>query len=454
MRLSRVSPFLVLVVTLHAEPPPSTAEQYRETAGRLIGAALSDLTGYQKLTYLCDRIGNRIPGGGGLPQAINWAVAQMRRDGLTNVIASPVKVQTWIRGKESLSLLQPVRRELPILGLGNSVGTAPEGIEAEVVVVPNFNELEKLGRAGVEGKIVLFNAPYVDYSTTVQYRALGASRAAKLGAAAALVRSVASATLRTPHTGALWYAPDAPRIPAAAVTIEDAMMMQRLADSGDRVRIRLKMEAHQGPEVDSANVTGEIPGREKPEEVVVIGGHLDSWDVGQGAQDDASGSVAAMQAAYLIHRSGLQPRRTIRVVLWTDEEKGGAGSRAYRQSIGDQIKNHVAAIEMDGGAERPVGFETPIKDAPALARLRAIAGLLSGIRATNIISGSGEADTTPLETEGVPVMGLRTVMEHYFDWHHTEADTLDKIKPDEFQANVAALAVMAYVLADMPERLR
>jgi len=195
-------------------------------------------------------------------------------------------------------------------------------------------------------------------------------------------------------------------------------------------------------------------GREKPEEVVVIGGHLDSWDVGQGAQDDASGAIAAMQAAYLIRKLGLQPRRTIRVVLWTDEEKGVTGGKAYRASIGDQIGNHVAAIEMDGGAERPRGFETPIKEEAPLARLREIARLLDGIKAGEIIPGEGEADTGPLETDGVPVLGLRTVMKHYFDWHHTEADTVDKIKPEEFQLNVAAFAVMAYVLADMPERLR
>jgi Zn-dependent M28 family amino/carboxypeptidase len=232
------------------------------------------------------------------------------------------------------------------------------------------------------------------------------------------------------------------------------MMIQRLTDEGGTVRVRLKMEAHETVETDSANVIGEISGREKPEEIVVIGGHLDSWDVGQGAHDDASGAVAAMQAAYLIRKLDLKPRRTIRVVLWTDEEKGATGGTAYRKSIGDQIRNHAAAIEMDGGAEKPIGFETPVKDPASLAKLREIASLLNGIKAGAIIPGEGEADTGPLETDGVPVLGLRTVMRHYFDWHHTEADTLDKIKPEEFQANVAAMAVMAYVLADMPERLR
>jgi Iap family predicted aminopeptidase len=420
----------------------------------LIGAALSDPTGYQKLAYLCDNIGHRITGGPALQEAIAWAAGQMRKDGLVSVSTPDVKVQRWVRGKEGLSILSPVRRELPVLGLGSSVGTPPEGIEADVVPVSSFDELEKLGRSMIEGKIVLYNVAFSDYGTTVRYRAEGPSRAAKLGALASLVRSVGSATLRTPHTGALWYTDDAPKIPAAAVTIEDALLIQRLTNAGGKVRLRLKMEAHESGTVDSANVIGEIPGWEKPEEVLVIGGHLDSWDVGQGAHDNASGAVAAMQAAYLIRKLGLKPRRTIRVVLWTDEEKGATGGKAYRQSIGDQIKNHVAAIEMDGGAEKPAGFETPIKNAGSLVKLREIASLLNGIQAGSIIPGEGEADTGPLETDGVPVLGLRTVMKHYFDWHHTEADTLDKIKPEEFQANVAAFAVMAFVLADMPERLR
>lgn len=445
---------ILLCATASGLSAETLTETYREPAARLIGEALTDRTGYQKLAWLCDRIGNRLAGSPALNEAIRWASEQMRKDGLSNVQTPLVKVPYWIRGNESVTLLSPVPRKLPMLGLGRSVGTSPEGITADVIAVSNFDQLEKLGRAKVEGKIVLYNAPFEGYSKTVQYRSSGPTRAANLGAVGVLVRSVGSATLRTPHTGALMYTGNGPKIPAAAITIEDAMMLQRMLDSGAQVRIQLKMEAHELPDADSANVIAEIPGREKPEEVVVMGGHLDSWDVGQGAQDDGSGCVAAMQAAYLIRKLGLTPRRTIRVVLWTNEENGLAGGRAYRQWIGPKIANHVAAIEMDGGSERPVGFETKVKDPASLASLQQITALLKSVGAGSILQGGPEADISPVVTDGVPGLGLRTTMEHYFDWHHTEADTVDKVNERDFQANTAALAVMAYILADMPDRLK
>lgn len=444
---------IATAVALSAQSAETSTKSKQDARERLIGAALADSTGYDKLAYLCDRIGNRLGGSHALQEATEWAAAQMGRDGLANVSLQPVKVVHWVRGHESLHLLAPAERDLPILGLGLSVGTPPEGIAADVVVVSNFDELEKLGRSGVAGKIVLFNAPFVSYSQTVPYRGSGPSRAARLGAVAALVRSVGSATLRTPHTGALNYAADAPRIPAAAVTIEDAMMMQRLVNAGNTVKVRLTMEAKELPPADSANVIGEVIGREKPQEVVVIGGHLDSWDVGQGAHDDGAGCVVAMQAAHLIQSLGLRPRRTIRVVLWTNEENGQAGGKAYRAAIGDRIANHVAAIEMDGGSERPVGFDINTKDEAVLGKLRTISKWLDGIGASGLSSGRAETDVAPLADAGVPVLGLRTVMEHYFDWHHTQADTVDKVNPRDFRANVAAMAVMAYSLAEMPERL-
>ncbi len=446
--------FFLLCATAFSSSAGSLTETYREAAARLIGEALTDHTGYAKLAWLCDRIGNRLAGSTALNEAIRWAAEQMRKDGLTNIQTPSVKVPHWVRGNESLTLIAPVSRKLPMLGLGRSVGTPPDGITASVLAVSSFDELERLGRAKVQGKIVLYNVPYEGYGKTVQFRASGATRAAKLGAVAALVRSVGSATLRTPHTGALLYAAGEPKIPAAAITIEDAMMLQRMLDSGAEVRVHLNMEAHELPDADSANVIAEIPGTEKPEEVVVMGGHIDSWDVGEGAQDDGSGCVAAMQAAHLIRKLGLKPKRTIRVVLWTNEENGLAGSRAYRQWIGPKIANHIAAIEMDGGSERPIGFDTQVKDPAALARLAQITALLKSVGASQVLQGGPEADISPVVKEGVPGLGLRTVMEHYFDWHHTEADTVDKINERDFQANVASLAVMAYVLADMPERLQ
>ena len=422
----------------------------------MIDAALADQGGYDKLSYLCDRIGNRLAGSPSLDKAIAWAAVQMKKDGLENVVTPRVKAPHWVRGRESASLLEPVDRPLTMLGLGGSVATPKKGITAQVIPVASFEELEKRGRAEVDGKIVLFNAPWEGYFKTVQYRSGGASRAAKLGAVAVLVRSVTPVSLQTPHTGALEYAADGPKIPAAAVTIEDATLMQRLADAGTRVVVHLEMEAHTLPDADSANVIGEIPGREKPDEIVVIGGHIDSWDVGAGAQDDGSGIMTALEAAHLIHELGLRPRRTIRVVFWTNEENGTAGAKAYREWVGEAVKNHVAAIEMDGGAEKPVGFGVTVgtNSSRLLDQLREVGKLLERIDAGAIQAGGGGADIAPLMRDGVPGLGLRTVGTHYFDWHHTRSDTVDKIKPEELRLNIAAMAVMAYVLADMPESPR
>jgi hypothetical protein len=432
-------------------PAQTLTESYRTTASRIIDAAQADQGGYEKLTYLCDRIGNRLAGSPSLDKAISWAAEQMKRDGLMNVSTPRVKSPHWVRGNESAAMIEPVDRPLTILGLGGSVATPKKGITAEVVPVSSFDDLQKQGR-NIEGKIVLFDVKYEGYGTTVRFRHAGASRAAKLGAVAMLVRSITPLAVQLPHTGSLEYSPEAPKIPAAAITIEDALLIQRLSDAGSKVIVHLEMEAHTLPDADSANVIGEIPGREKAEEVVVIGGHIDSWDVGQGAQDDGSGIITALEAAAILKRLGLQPRRTLRVVFWTNEENGLAGGKAYREWVGDKIKDHVAAIEMDGGAEKPTGFGfTGSGDsAQMIARVREIGKLLEPIEAGSIVPGGGGADISPLMRDGVPGLSLRTVGTHYFDWHHTRADTVDKVKPEELRLNIAAMAVMAYVLADMP----
>lgn len=420
----------------------------RSPAERLVAAALKDEAGLARLEYLCYRIGNRVTGSPALDEAIRWSIAEMKSAGLENVRTIPAKVPHWVRGDESAEMLAPVKKKLYMLGLGLSVGTAKGGVTADVVAVSDFEELEKLGRAGVEGKIVLFDAPYVSYGKTVVYRSAGASRAAKLGAVAVLVRSITPRSLRDPHTGALRYAADAPKIPAAAVSVEDAIWIHHLAQAGQKVRVHLEMNAQSLPEVESADVMGEIRGSEKPEEVVVIGGHLDSWDVGQGAHDDGSGVVAALQAVTLMKQLGLKPKRTIRVVFWTSEENSGNGGTAYRAWVGDAIGRHTAAIEMDGGAERPIGFEVTA-DAAFQDRVRRIAPELKSIGADTVREGAPEADVDSLSKAGVPVLGLRTTMEHYFDYHHTEADTFDKIVPDDFRRCVAAFAVMSFGLAEM-----
>jgi Zn-dependent M28 family amino/carboxypeptidase len=456
------------------------AADYSAPATKLIGAALADEHSLDRLEYLCDRIGNRLSGSPALVKAIDWAEAEMKQAGLENVRVLPVKVPHWVRGQESLTMIEPIGRPVFMLGLGDSVGTPSAGIEAEVVTVADFSQLASLGRDKVAGKIVLYNAPFESYGATVMYRTAGPSEAAKLGAVAALVRSVTPVSLRDPHTGTLNYEEGVPKIPAAAVSVEDAEAIARLAKAGVPVRVRLKMEAHMEPDADAADVMGEIRGSERPDEVVVLGGHIDSWDVGQGAQDDGTGIMASFEAVALMKKLGLHPKRTVRVVFWVNEENGGAGGRAYRDWLGDKVKNHVAAIEMDGGAEKPLGFgfgggeggmlrrrRAPGVGAPTMmparhsieeseaefTRVVEIGKLLDVIGSGAITHGGGGSDIEPLIGAGVPGFGLRTVGTHYFDWHHSNADTFDKVDPGDFRQCVATLAVMSYVLADMPERL-
>ena len=453
--------FAVLLSILSAQAPRSLDAEYREVAGRLIGAALVDTSGWEKLTHLTTRIGNRLSGTPALERAVEWVAQQMKSDGLENVRTQPVKVPRWSRGSESAHIVSPVQRPLGMLGLGGSIGTPKEGIIASVVVVSTFDELERLGADKVKGKIVLYDMAWQGYGQTVRYRRNGASQAAKLGAVAALVRSVTPRSLYTPHTGAMNYEPTAPQIPTAAITVEDAAWIHRATQMGDDVRVRLVMEAATLPDADSANVIGEISGRERPDEVVVLGGHIDSWDVGQGAHDDGAGVLAAWQAVTLMKQLGLKPRRTVRVVAWTNEENGARGAAAYRASLGTDVSKHVAAIEMDDGAERPLGFGFTIRGLSntdprvvnAMKALREIGQLLEGIGANTIGPEGSGADIEPLMLAGVPGLGLQTVGEHYFDWHHTNADTLDKVDFQDFRRCIATMAVMAYVLADMPGRL-
>ena len=287
----------------------------------------------------------------------------------------------------------------------------------------------------------------------MRFRAAGPSRAGALGAVAMLVRSVGPAGLRTPHTGALTYADGQPQIPAAAVTTEDAARLQRMVDRGTPVRLKLMMEARFLPDADSANVVGEIRGRELPDEVVVVGGHFDSWDVGTGSTDDGGGCIATWEALRLMKKLNLRPRRTIRVVLWTNEENGGRGGAAYRDRHLAELGNHVMMLESDGGVFRPTGFGFSGTEA-GRARVRDIATLLAGIHAGTIGASGGGADIGPsVQQAGIPAMSLE-VEGNYFLLHHTPADTVDKIDPLEIARSSAAIAVMSYVIAEMPERLR
>ncbi len=454
MQKSRLVVAVSLAAVVTVSTPfaqPHWLEAYREPARRLIGEATSSSFAWDRLAELGDTFGHRLSGSENLDAAIKWAASEMRKDGL-DVRLDPVKVPHWVRGAESLEIVAPGRHPLVMLGLGNSVGTPPGGIEGELLIVHSFRELDTAGDR-VKGRIVLFDVPFTTYGETVVYRADGPSRAAAKGAVAMLVRAVGPAGLRTPHTGALRYADGQPQIPAAAVSAEDADRLVRMQKRGTNVRLRLRMEAKFLPDADSFNVIGEIRGRELPDEVVVVSGHFDSWDVGTGSTDDGGGCVVSWEAVRLMKKLGLRPRRTVRVVLFTNEENGLRGAFDYRDRYKAQLANHVLMFESDSGVFKPAGFGFSGTDS-ARRTIQEIATLLEGIGA-GTISGNGDgADIGPsVQAANVPAMSL-DVDGNYFLLHHTPADTIDKIDPKDMATASAAIAVMAYVVADMPQRLR
>jgi carboxypeptidase Q len=366
-------------------------------------------------------------------------------------------VPHWVRGAESAELVAPRRLALHLLGLGGSIGTPGKGITAPVLVVESFAELARRA-AEARGKIVLFDVPlatdrppFAAYDEVVQYRVNGASAGAKVGARAVLIRSVASFSIQSPHTGIMRYDSTTARIPTAALSVEDAELLHRLQQRGDSVVVRLTMDERMLPEAPSRNAIAELPGTERPDEVVVLGGHIDSWDVGQGAMDDGGGAIASWEAVRLMKELGLRPKRTVRVVLWTSEETGAHGGTAYHDQHRSELNRHVLAIESDNGVFAPQGFTLRGSDSAATIG-QEVAGLLERVGASKIerVTEGPEADVEPLAQDGVPAMGLRVEDSRYFWYHHSAGDTFDKISPAELARCVAALAVMAYVVADLP----
>ena len=436
----------ILIINANSIP-----EKYQDIAEKLVSASLADTSAYNRLAYLCDTFGPRLSGSKNLENAIDWILKEMEKDNLSNVHGEKVKVPVWIRGKESARLIKPFVKDLSILGLGGSIGTRLTGIRGEVIVVDSFEELNE-HKDEVKDKLVLYNAAFTNYGETVQYRYKGAQAAAKYGAIASLIRSVGPWSMNTPHTGVMAYTDTISEIPHAALTMEDAMMLRRIHDRGDKIILELKMEAKTGADRYSRNVVAELPGSEFPEDIVVLGGHIDSWDVGQGAHDDAGGCLAAWHAVKLIKKLGLQPRRTLRVVMWTNEENGGRGNKAYRETHMAELDNHVAAIESDAGVFKPQGFGFS-GSAEAMDIVSEIGQLLNSIDADEITEGGRAADVAPLNDEGVPAMSLKVDGSKYFWYHHTNADTFDKVDRDELNRCMAAMAIMAFVLADLSEPL-
>ncbi len=444
-------------VSAASEPEPSAEEpeatmpqEWIDAAAKIAAAAEGERSAWERLAYMADTFGHRLSGSKALEDAIDWTLEVMREDGLSNVRREEVMVPHWVRGEERGKVIGG--RELRLLGLGGTVGTGKRPLRGEVLVVSSLPELGERA-AEAKGKIVVINQPMPPfdpeardphYGATVGIRVAGPSAAGRAGAKAVLIRSVTATSLATPHTGTLVYDEESPKIPAAALSIEDTEHLARLAARGP-VSVELFLGAKTLPDALSGNAIGEYIGRELPEEIVLIGGHIDSWDVGDGSSDDGSGCLMAIEAVRLLAKAGLRPKRTIRVVLFTNEENGLRGGRAYHAAHGSE--RHVAAIEADVGAGAPWGFSATASD-EEFARLERFGGLMRVLGASGLRRGGGGADISPLTKDGVLSLGLLPDISHYFDLHHSAADTIDKIDPAHLEGNAAALALMAYLLAD------
>jgi len=442
-----------------ASAPPSSnlPETARATAASLRDGALGGTRAFDIVRSLTTEIGPRPAGSVALRAAADWGVRTMRGLGFQNVRTEPVTVPHWVRGQESGQILSPWPQPMVLTALGGSVGTPEGGLEAEVVSFGSLEELDKADPARVKGKIVFLDKKMerakdaaVGYRATVPIRSSGPAHAAKLGAAGVLIRSVATDHNRTPHTGGTRYEEGGTRIPAAALSVPDADLLAAEIASGKPVRFRLKLGARALPEEPAANVIGEILGREKPDEIVLLACHLDSWDLGTGAIDDAAGCGIMMEAARRIGELKQHPRRTIRVILYANEEFGLSGARAYAQAHQAELAKHMLAGESDFGSGKVWRASSRVGP-EALGRFAEIAALLAPIGvAPGDNDAGGGADLSPMAPAHVPLVGLSQDGTYYFDWHHTSNDTLDKIDPKDLDQNVAAWAALAYAAAEMP----
>ena len=442
--LSVIGALALACPALAAAQSPAATPAARDLLTDLNQAAREDTLAWARLAELCDSIGPRPAGSPAFARAVEWARALLEKDGHEGVRLEPVTVRAWVRGRERAEITAPVRRTLPMLGLGNSVGTP--GIEAPVTVVRSVEELGPTAK----GTIILFcpeilpgDTAGTRYGKFANLRTVGASAAAAHGAVAALVRSAPLRSLATPHTGHMSYAEASPRIPAAALAAEDAEWIARAVAAGIPVRVRLEMEGRDGGPVETANVLAEIRGSERPEEIVLIGAHLDSWDVGQGAQDDGVGVIHVIETLRLIRGLGLAPRATIRGVFFVNEENGLDGGIAYAKAHADE--RHVAAVESDLGAGTILSWSmagTPKQAAWALSAVKPL-----GIP---VALGGAGADISGLTDAGVLGVGGRADVTEYFDVHHTNADTLDKVEPQALRDGLATFARLVWLLANAP----
>jgi hypothetical protein len=454
--------FSILLFTFHTSSSQSkkntiTTESYLTIAKAITDTALADAQGYSMLKELCYDIGPRLCGSPQAAAAVEWSRQTMLKLGLENVHLQPVLVPHWERGEiaEAAIINSSIVGTVPMsmCALGGSIGTPDLGIVAEVIEVQGLKEAASLGKKA-QGKIIFYNRPmnpktmntFAGYGGAVDQRTLGAIEAAKVGAAAVLVRSVTTRLDKVPHTGVMQYDKNVPQIPAVAISTIDAELLSKLIKQEKNVMVRLRLDCKNFPTIESANVIGEITGIEEPEEVVLIGGHLDSWDVGHGAHDDGAGCVQAIEALRLIKVLGLKPKRTIRAVMFMCEEFGIYGGPAYADSIKKNGPKHIAAIESDRGAFTPRGFGVSA-DAQVVKKVKQWEYLFKDMDAAHIFQGGGGPDISPLNELGTATIGLIVDFHRYFDYHHSANDVFEAVNDRELELGAAAMAILAYVLA-------
>lgn len=448
--------FLLLALlpmdSLAGDPPG-----YASTVRQLLETGLRDREAFAMLKELTAG-GSRLSGSSGAAAAVTLARTMMALHGLQNVRTEEVIVPHWVRGSvEKAVLVSKTKRKpinLSICALGGSVGTPRSGITAEVLEVTGFDQLHLLGERA-RGKIIFFNRPmdptrldsFDAYGGAVDQRSRGAVEAALAGGVAALVRSMTLALDDVPHTGAMHYDENHQMVPAAAISTVGAQLLSDLLEHDPHAQLSLTLSCTTLSDVPSSNVLGEIVGSEKPEDVIVVGGHLDSWDKGVGAHDDGAGCVQAIEALRLIKQLGLTPRRTIRAVLFMNEENGNRGGTAYAVAPGRASEHHIALVESDRGGFAPRGF-TVEGDSLLVQRLKRWEPLFALINAGTITKGFGGVDISPMVDRGVVGFGLEVENHRYFDYHHSANDTLDKVNPRELELGAIAEAMLCYLISE------
>lgn len=430
-------------------------DDVQSTIDRIRGKGLTELGAYSMLDDLCGKVGARLSGSPGAAKAVTWVETKLKEMGATNITQIPCMVPHWVRGKGENAVMDRFQK-LSMCSLGGSVATPHSGIEAEVIEVKSLKEAEALGERG-KGKIIFYNRAFdptlpetfAAYGGAVDQRSSGAISAAKVGAVAVLVRSMTLAKDDVPHTGSMRYG-EGPKIPAAALGIQSAEKLSASIKRGT-TKVRLTLNCKTYPDAPSASPIGEIKGSEYPDEVIVMGGHLDSWDLGKGAHDDGAGVTQALEALRLIKELGLKPKRTIRVVGWMNEENGLRGATSYAEYAAKAKEKHFAAMESDSGGFMPRALGVSEEK---LEKMKGWEPFFRPFGVERFIAGGGNADNGPLKPLGTILIALKPENQRYFDYHHAATDTIDKVNPRELEFGAISFAVMAWLLSEQGDSLK